>query len=145
PLSPPLPRKAGDKIHWGGLSGSAVALSVAGAATGLKSVGLVIVPSTAYADRLEREIQLYLREHPDAPQVLHFPDWETLPYDNFSPHQDIVSERMRTLYQLGLGRRSIIVVSAATLVQRIVPRSYIEAKSFVVRKGDTLNLTRLKE
>ncbi len=122
-----------------------MALSIAGAATALRSVGLVIVPSTADADRLEREIQLYLHEHPDAPQVLHFPDWETLPYDNFSPHQDIVSERMRTLYQLGLGSRAIIVVSAATLVQRIAPRAYIEAKSFVVRKGDTLNLNRLKE
>lgn len=145
PLAPPLPRKAGDKIQWGGLAGSAMALGIAGAATALKSVGLVIVPSTADADRLEREIQLYLREHPDAPQVLHFPDWETLPYDNFSPHQDIVSERMRTLYQLGLGSRAIIVVSAATLVQRIAPRAYIEAKSFVVRKGDSLNLGRLKE
>ncbi len=139
-LSPPLPRRPGDHIHWGQLAGSAMALAIASSVDRLQSVGLVIATDSAEAARLEQDIRLYLLDHPSPPEVLHFPDWETLPYDTFSPHQDIVSERMRTLYQLGRPGRAIIVVSAATLVQRIAPRAYIESRSFVVSRGDLVEI-----
>lgn len=143
--TPPLPRQSGDRIQWGNLHGSASALAIANAARQLKSVSLVVTPTTADADRLEREIKLFLAGVADAPVVLHFSDWETLPYDNFSPHQDIISERMRTLYQLTLGHKSIVVVSAATLVQKIAPKNYIVTNSLVVNKGDKLDLDKLRK
>ncbi len=58
-------------------------------------------------------------------EVLQFPDWETLPYDLFSPHPDIVSQRIATLYRLPTLKRGVLVVPVATLMQRLAPRSYI--------------------
>lgn len=142
--SPPLPRGAGDKIAWGNLSGSSALFAVAEAAASLPSTTLVIAQSTAEADRIEQDLRIYSAGNPKAPPVLQFSDWETLPYDNFSPHQDIVSERMRTLYHLSLGQRCTIVVTAATLLQRIAPKSYIAHNSLIIEVGDTLALSSFK-
>ncbi len=144
-LNPPLPKKPGDKIQWGNLHGSAPALAIANAAVHSPSVCLVITASTAEAARLEDELGLFLAGQENAPRVLHFSDWETLPYDTFSPHQDIISDRMLTLYQLGRKQRMVVLVSAQTLVQRIAPRSYIEAKSLVLNKADRLAIDALRE
>ena len=66
---------------------------------------------------------------PDVP-VLHFPDWETLPYDSFSPHQDIVSERLRVLTRLPELSRGIVVVAAQTLLQRLPPVDYVRSARY---------------
>ena len=142
--TPTLPQHQGDRIQWGNLSGSAYAQAIAKVSSQLNSVSLVVTATTADADRVEREIGMFLADVDQAPTVLHFSDWETLPYDNFSPHQDIISERMRTLYQLTQGHKSIVVVSAATLLQKIAPKQYIIANSLAVAVGDTLNLERLR-
>lgn len=149
-FSPPLPQKTGDKIAWGNLKGSAPALAIAVAAQQLPSTVLVITQSTAEADRLEHDIRLFLPPQQedalsDTPKLLRFADWETLPYDSFSPHQDIVSERMRTLYQLAQGGKNIIIASASTLVQKIAPKDYILGNSLVVNIGDTLNINQFRE
>lgn len=113
-------------------------MAIVEAACHLPSSALVVCGSTVEADQLEREMALYAAGKDDMPPVLHFPDWETLPYDTFSPHQDIISARMRTLYQLSQGQRCIVVISAATLAQRIAPASYIRQNSLLVKVGDTL-------
>lgn len=120
-------------------------LAIANAASDWAGVSLVITASTAEANRLEQDLRLFLIGRTDAPPVLHFSDWETLPYDSFSPHQDIVSERMRTLYRLSQGSHGIVVVSAQTLVQRIAPKSYIIGNSLVVSPGDKLPIQSLRE
>ena len=106
--------------------------------------GLLIVQSTAAADQMEQDIGLFLADVTGAPDVLRFSDWETLPYDTFSPHQDIVSERMRALYQLCRGGKTLLIVPAATLAQKIPPQAYIIANSLVLKKGDTLDSSRFR-
>ena len=91
------PPKSGSRTALGPLPGSAPARMVAEIArqTGFQ---LVITADTLGANTLLRELEFYGRDV-DV-NVLAFPDWETLPYDNFSPHQDIISERLHTLYHL---------------------------------------------
>ncbi|TAM28968.1 MAG: transcription-repair coupling factor, partial [Rhodanobacter sp.] len=72
--------------------------------------------------------------------VLHFPDWETLPYDAFSPHPQIVSQRIATLYRLPDVKHGVLVVPMTTLMQRIAPRSHITGSGLVVSKGQKYNL-----
>lgn len=143
-LTPPLPTGPTDKIQWGHLHGSALSLAMANAAILNDSVTLVIAPDTATVDRLERDIGLFLQDVHEAPEVLRFADWETLPYDTFSPHQDILSERMRALYQLTLGKKSILIVAAQTLCQKIAPKTYITANSLLMGVGERIDLTQLR-
>ena len=143
-LKPALPARAGDKIQWGNLHGCAPALAISRAALAMPKMGLLIVPSTAAADQMERDLKLFLAGIASAPEVLRFSDWETLPYDSFSPHQDIVSERMRALYQLCRGGKILLIVAAATLAQKIPPQAYIIANSLLLKKGDTLDANHLR-
>ena len=72
--------------------------------------------------------------------VLTFPDWETLPYDHFSAHQDIVSERLETLYELPGTKRGVLVVPVTTLLQRLAPPSFVQSQSLLVAVGDTFDI-----
>ena len=92
----PWPGKPGSRTAVGPFAGSADARCIAELAEPGRLL-LVITADTASALALERELPFYLEQ---ALEILTFPDWETLPYDNFSPHQDIISERLRTLYRL---------------------------------------------
>ncbi|MDE2259084.1 MAG: DEAD/DEAH box helicase, partial [Betaproteobacteria bacterium] len=116
-------------------AGSADALLLARLAE--SHLPLVILTETAWqAQRLLEEIQWL------APQrsVHLLPDWETLPYDHFSPHQDLVSERLATLWQFSSGQCDIALVPIATALYRLPPVSYLAARTFLIRKGQTLNL-----
>jgi transcription-repair coupling factor (superfamily II helicase) len=144
PFLPPLPKKTGDKITWGQALGIGRTLAVAEAACALAGSGLVICSSMAEAYRVEQDLALLLKDRPGAPRLSHFADWETLPYDNFSPHQDIISARMRCLFELAKGDRCLVVVSAATLMQRLAPKPYILGNSLVLAKGGTLQLDTLR-
>src|SRR5690606_415778 len=68
------------------------------------------------------------------------PDWETLPYDHFSPHPEIVSQRLATLHRLPALRRGIVVVPVQTLMQRLAPLAYVVGGSFDIRVGQTLDM-----
>ena len=72
--------------------------------------------------------------------LLHLPDWETLPYDAISPHQDIASERLSTLFALPGARRGVLVIAAATLMGRLAPRGFVEGNSLLLAAGDRLDL-----
>ena len=75
---------------------------------------------------------------------MNFPDWETLPYDVFSPHQDIISERLATLGRLASLGRGVLIVPVTTLMVRIGPREYLDANSLALGEGDTLDLTDMR-
>ena len=93
-----LPIKAGDHRRWAGVSAGAAALVVAEAARRHRGLTLVVTADTGEALRLEQELHFYLDGTDDQSlELLPLPDWETLPYDVFSPHEDIVSQRIRTL------------------------------------------------
>ena len=97
---------------------------------------MVATRDTHAAHALEAELKVFAGELP----VLHFPDWETLPYDLFSPHPDIVSQRVATLYRLPSTRRGVLVVPVATLMQRLSPVEFVAGNALVVETGQRLNL-----
>ena len=137
-LQPVLPASAKQSLRAGQLYGSAQGLLLAKAAQQHPGPLLVVTDDVASAHRLELEIRFYLGET-ELP-ILHFPDWETLPYDSFSPHQDIVSERLQTLHQLPTFKRGILLVPIATLMQRIAPRAFLDANHLELKVGDQFDI-----
>lgn len=137
-LQPVLPASAKQLLRVGQLYGSAQGLLLAKAAQQHSGPLLVVTDDVASAHRLELEIRFYLGET-ELP-ILHFPDWETLPYDSFSPHQDIVSERLQTLHQLPTFKRGILLVPIATLMQRIAPRAFLDANHLELKVGDQFDI-----
>ena len=77
-------------------------------------------------------------------KVALLPDWETLPYDHFSPHQDLVSERLATLYRVARGECDVVVVAATTALYRLAPPSYLAAFTFFLTQGERLDVERLR-
>src|SRR5690625_6751338 len=108
PLHPPDSTRAGNRQHWGQLHGAAPALAIVSAARAFDGLSLVITPDTGTALRLQSELRVFAGADPALP-VLHLADWETLPYDNISPHQDIISERLDTLYRLPSTQKGLLV------------------------------------
>ncbi|MCA8864434.1 transcription-repair coupling factor [Halomonas sp. SBBP1] len=137
-LEPPQPQGTRDTLYWTSPPGSATALALSRVA--VEAPLLVITPNTASAQRLEQDLYFYS----DVP-VLPFPDWETLPYDSFSPHQDIVSARLRTLRQLQDGVRGIVLVPINTLMQRLPPVEYIAGRVMTLKTGERLNREGFRE
>ncbi|MBI2790484.1 MAG: transcription-repair coupling factor [Gammaproteobacteria bacterium] len=128
-----LPKKNGEHRYWGNLQGSLMALLIAEAAK-LSDPIVVITNDTQEANRITRELEIFLE--PSGIAVLHFPDWETLPYDNFSPHQDIISDRLLVLSELSQLKKGVLVVPVTTMLHRISPKTYIQAHSLVLKTGE---------
>jgi len=143
PLLGSLPLRPGERRHIEGLTGSSASLAIAEVARQNQGFTLLIVADASQAQQLEQEIRFFL-DGEDLP-VLHFPAWETLPYDQFSPHQDIVSERLATLNQLTALQRGILVLPVASLMNRLPPRSWLEANSLVIDPAQRISLSRLRQ
>nr|MDJ0862163.1 transcription-repair coupling factor [Gammaproteobacteria bacterium] len=141
PLTPDLPANAGERKRWGRLYGSSLGLVIGRTVEQHHGPVMVVTPDTPSAHRLEEELRFFLTE---SASILHFPDWETLPYDLFSPHQDIISERLTTLYRLPTVERGVLIVPVNTLMVRLAPRQYLEANSLVLNRGQRLNLADMR-
>ena len=138
----PQIKHASDQLHWGNLQGAALPLAISQLLRQHSGTYLLLVPDTPTALRLEQELAVFLSPT-DCP-LLTLPDWETLPYDVFSPHQDIVSQRLKTLYQLARLDRGVVIVPVSTLLLRICHRDYLEQNSFLIKKGQQADLAALK-
>ena len=142
-FEPPLSHNPGNRQQWGQLEGSARALALVQAARHYQGLSLVITSDTSSAQQLEAELRFFARAEARLP-VLHLADWETLPYDSISPHQDIISERLNTLYRLPQTRQGILVVPITSLLQRLMPPSYLMGNSLVLELGEELDLGRMR-
>ena len=136
---------AGTRIAFSRPPGSADALLLARTAASVRDQGrlLVVVAADALdAQRLVDEIPYF----DPALTVRPLPDWETLPYDTLSPHQDLVSERLETLFRLSQGARKIdvLVVPATTALYRLAPPQYIAGHTFFFRQGQTVDAEELR-
>ncbi len=136
-LDPPVPSAARRHLHWHHLHGSAAALALAEATRSDQKLYVVVVDAAREIARLTGELAFFAGERL-AP--LTFPDWEVLPYDLFSPHPDIISQRLRTLYELPHIRHGCLIVAADTLMQRLPPKQYVQARAFQLARGETLDL-----
>ena len=132
-----LPKAASHAVAWPGLSGCADSLALATAIQNENHLFVAVTPDNQTALRLEHELAFFLG---DEFPILHFPDWETLPYDVFSPLPEIISERLKTLALLPQTKRGALVVSVTTLMHRLAPREHVLANCFAVKVGDDFNL-----
>ncbi len=143
-LAPPIPApRAGQRFTFSGLVGSSDAALIAQSALRYRyefSVMVIFCAQAQEAQRLLEEIPAF------APQLKTrlLPDWEILPYDHFSPHQDLVSERLATLYELLNGSCDIVLVPITTALQRLGPPNFLSGHTFFFRQGDKLNEAALK-
>jgi transcription-repair coupling factor (superfamily II helicase) len=123
-----------------GLFGSSDALALAR----LASQGRPLAVLTTHAvdgQRLAEEIPFFAA----APRVHYFPDWETLPYDSFSPHQDLISERLATLYQISHQTCDVLIIPVTTALQRLPPVAFLAAYSFFLTQGERIQPDRLRQ
>ncbi len=136
-LKPEVPTASQRRVRWHRLHGSAAALALAESVATDPRLYLVVTRGARELERLAAEIRFFGGPEP---RVLALPDWEVLPYELSSPHPDIVSERLRTLYQLPRARGGCLIVAADTLLQRLPPRSYVEGRAFELAVGEPLGL-----
>lgn len=136
---PKLPSKPAKQL-WGNLPGASQGLIIAEAARSGQRFTLLLTDNSQSAERLKEELAFFAPELP----VLHFPDWETLPYDVFSPHQDIISQRVATLYQLPQLQQGILVVPINTALHRLAPKSFMLDASLMLDVGQKLDVESMR-
>lgn len=136
-FSPQLPKETSQPFYWTGLNGCGDSLAIASAIKNENRLFVIVTPDNQTALRLEHELSFFLS---DEFPILHFPDWETLPYDVFSPLPEIISERLKTLAVLPETKRGALVVSVATIMHRLAPREHVLAHSFSIEVGGTFNM-----
>ena len=142
PLAPRVPMP-GHTTRVAPLPGSSDALALAQLAQQCaagKRMLAAIAADAQGAHRIAEELPWF------APgvRVALLPDWETLPYDPFSPHHDLISERLATLYRVSRGECDVLVVAATTALHRLAPPSYLAAFTFFLKQGTTLDVDALR-
>jgi len=142
-FNPQLPARPGQVLAWSELYGSSFGLAIVSAAHQHSGPIIVVTPDNRHTQSLENEIRFYIGRHSSIP-LLSYPDWECLAYDRFSPHQAIISQRLRTLASLPALKQGIIILSISNLMQRTPPQAYIAAHSFSLSCGDSLDTDKFR-
>ncbi|MBB5190395.1 transcription-repair coupling factor (superfamily II helicase) [Silvimonas terrae] len=136
--APAIPR-AGERLQLALPPGSADSLLLARYSD--RARPLVVLTDAAHeATRLKEELAYLL---PDKAVVM-LPDWETLPYDHFSPHQDLISERLATLWQIREGKADIVIVPVQTAMGRLAPVEYLAGYTFFIKKGQKFDAEKMR-
>jgi transcription-repair coupling factor (superfamily II helicase) len=139
-LKPPLPAPRA-RQRWHQLYGAARSLALAEAIEADSRPYLVIARDARELDQLRGELGFFL----DGLRPIHtLPDWEVLPYDVFSPHPDIISERLAALAELPRLKNAVLLAAADTLGQRLSPRGYVDGRTFNLAIGDRLPIEPLR-
>ncbi|AOX99374.1 transcription-repair coupling factor [Jeongeupia sp. USM3] len=136
--TPTLPR-AGERLLLATPHGSADAWLLARLATQARPL-LILTASAQDAGRIRDEIRYFAPKH----TVVQLPDWETLPYDHFSPHHDLISERLASLWQIREQQADVIIVPIQTAMGRLAPVEYLAAYTFNIRKGSKFDPEKLR-
>ncbi len=141
PLSPRLP-KTGETLLWSRLYGDSLPLALAHAVNQHEGLAVIITSDSQEAEQLSAQLRFFSED--TNIDIRCFPDWETLPYDGFSPHQDIISQRLETLYHLPSLNRGVLLVPIATLLQRLPTTDFLDQSSLMLAVGDTLGLDSMR-
>jgi transcription-repair coupling factor (superfamily II helicase) len=140
-LDTPAPDSA-RKLRIGQLYGSSRGLLLYEQIDQHDGLSVIVCCDMADAEQLEQEIRFFGGE---LPPVYRFPDLETLPYDQFSPHQDIVSERIQCLASITTAKSGILILPVSTLLQKVSPPEFIHQRSFDLKLGDRIDLGVLRD
>ena len=126
------------RLHWTGLKGSADLFAAVELAKQVNELCVIVTNQPAHSDRWRDGIGFF--SSTEELENLRFPDWETLPYDAFSPHQDIISERLATLQTLRNATHGVLTVPVSTLMQKVPPLSYLDGACFELACGATFDV-----
>lgn len=126
------------RLHWTGLWGAADIMAVADLVEQVDELCVVVTKQPVRAERWRDGLGFFSTDQ--TLQNLRFPDWETLPYDAFSPHQDIISERLSTLQTLRTASHGVLTVPVSTLMQKVPPLSYLDGACFEIACGDIFDV-----
>lgn len=143
PLKPPIPRDSDNMITWDGLSDAAITLAIARLAQTQDKPLVVLTPDVQTAEKCFHELQFFL--HGTSISIDFFSDRETLPYDHFSPHEDLTSERLHVLSKLPRLEKGIVIAAINTLLHRLPPLTFLQAHRFDWKIGDHLDLLKTKK
>ncbi|ENG7538250.1 transcription-repair coupling factor, partial [Providencia stuartii] len=135
-----LPTRGGDVRHLGCLIGAAGALECAEMIERHQGPVVIITRDMQNTLRLRDEIQQFTQL-----PIETLSDWETLPYDNFSPHQEIISHRLSTLYRLPTMQKGVLILPVNTLMQKVCPSEFLASHALVMAKGDKLSRDNLRD
>ena len=140
PFKPRLPEFPGDRIYWGNLHGNSKALAISNVMDSRQPAPVIILTADSLAvARLQEELKFFIDEQSGV-EILVFPDWETLPYDYFSPYQDIISDRLSILSALSSSRKVVIVVPVTTVMHRLIPQDFLRSHSLSLKTGQQLEI-----
>jgi len=139
---PLLPVSASGKKRWGQLYGSSESIALAEFAAEHAGLTVVAVPNTPELLQLEAELAFF---RPVDMQISTFGDWETLTYDRVSPHQEIISQRIRTLAALPSLQHGILLVSASAMMQRLPPVEFLGQHALMLKPGDKLTIESFRQ
>lgn len=123
---------------WCGLHGSADALAIANFAAARQNLTIIAAANNREAENLHTALRFFCSD--DRSMAINlFPGWECLPYDTFSPHPDIVSERIRILCQLPSMGQGILIISVEEMMQKLPPVEYMTSNSLALDVGQTID------
>lgn len=134
-----IPKHPGDLHQLGQLFGSAYSAECADIVKHHKGLVMLVATDMESAMKLSYELHQFTNQ-----KIITLSDWETLPYDEFSPHQEIISNRLSSLYHLPHMTRGIIILPINTLMQRVCPRSFLHSYTLIMRKSQQLSHDQLR-
>jgi len=129
-------------LRVGQLYGSSRSLFLSEQIATHTGLSVIVCCDMADAEQLELEIRFFSLEQP---RIYRFPDLETLPYDQFSPHQDIISERIRCLASITTATEGVLILPVSTLLQKIAPLRFIRQRSLQLVSGDQIEMGSLRD
>ena len=138
-FQPDIPTQPNDHKILGNVLPGADTLAISEIAEQNQNLTLVVTPDTRSAVRLSRVLSELSSQ-----SVCLFPDWETLPYDTFSPHQEIISSRLSALFHLQNAKKGIFLLPISTLMQRLCPPQYLQHNVLLIKKGDRLVIDKMR-
>ncbi len=147
-LNPIYPDKQSKHACWSQLHGCAQDLLISNTANEYHGLLVLITPDSQSAYEAQASIRFFsgLDESMEDNNNVHiFPDWETLPYDVFSPHEDLISDRLRALHQLSHSQKGVLIVPVSTIMQKLPPVDYVQNNTLMVSVGDTLEIAAFRK
>ena len=141
-FNPPLPEKDHPHVTWGKTYGCSKGLAIAKAVERYSGLTIIITPDIQSAHTLENELSFFCSQQIE---VYLFPDTETLPYDVFSPHEDIISDRILALASLSKTHHGALIISVGTFLARLAAKDFILGQTLQLSTNDQLNLEEFKQ
>lgn len=138
-----LPKTNAQNQTWDTLYGCSLPLVLSEFCEQTNGIKLLVTADNLSASQLLDEMQFFLGPNSQQ-EILHFPDWETLPYDQFSPHQDIISERLHTLSRIQQTSNAIIITAASTLMHRLCPPQFLTQYGLSLKQGQRLDIQQFR-